>query len=131
MAEMMKRTKTLKHLLDGAPVSGSSIVEVIVATLIFSIVFGIAMMIGINLQVDRFSLRKTLYQEMLRKQYREVIRSRKYEDLTTDAGAVKIIQHIKPYGDSKTLLWVNIEAVSAQGKVVSVFNGLIHDPKAN
>lgn len=131
MAEMMKHARTLKHLLSGGPVSGSSIVEVIVATLIFSIVFGIAMMIGINLQADRFSLRKTLYQEMLRKHYREVIRSKKYVDLTTDAGDVKIIQHIKPYGDSKTLLWINIEAVSAQGKVISAFNGLVHDPKAN
>jgi hypothetical protein len=97
----------------------SSILEVTVALVIISLVFGMFMMIYMNILSGDLYLQKMKYEGKLALQYNEIIRLKDFTDGVKEDGTVRIFQKIIPYKDDATVKLIELKAITPEGKVLA------------
>ena len=110
-------------------VKSSSIVEVTVALVIISVVFGIFIMIYTNLISGGKTLQRVKYQEQLKVSYQEMLRSENYVDSMATDGAVTISRKVSRYKNTSDLLLVEMKAVHENGSTWAEQKFLLYVPQ--
>jgi MFS superfamily sulfate permease-like transporter len=108
-------------------VRASSIVEVSVALVIISFVFGIAATIFMRVEQSAFSARKFAAGVALDKVFEETRASVPAEEQVYEAGEMLIFQTAEKYKDNKDLLVVRLEARDDNGKVIAERKYLVYE----
>ena len=118
--------KNLKRLLR-VTVRASSLIEVITAMVIISMVFSMASVIFLNVQKTGLSKRKLEAMMILDETFTESVRTNQYvtrEVSYTDE--IRIYQEVRPSRLSNLLLVVVLEARDRDGKLVAEQKHLVH-----
>src|SRR6188768_2103292 len=122
----MAGMKNLKRLLR-ITVRASSLIEVITAMVIISMVFSMASIIFLNVQKTGLSKRKLEAMMILDETFTESVRTNQYvtrEVSYTDE--IRIYQEVRPSRLSNLLLVVVLEARDRDGKLVAEQKHLLH-----
>ena len=118
--------KNLKRLLR-ITVRASSLIEVITAMVIISMVFSMASIIFLNVQKTGLSKRKLEAMMILDETFTESVRTNQYVTREVSyTNEIMIYQEVRPTRLSNHLLVVVLEARDRDGKLVAEQKHLIH-----
>lgn len=112
-------------------VRSSSLVEVTTALVIISMVFGLAMIIYMNVHRTGFSSQKLACEILMNDMYNSTAQSRQYLSKEQHYGDIVIYQEVRPYSDGKDLLLIQLEARDPGGKLIAMQRHIIYVPESN
>lgn len=107
-----------------AKVSGSTLIEVVIATVIIMAVFTVAMGIFIKVTQSGYSTSRTSAREQMQYMIDQSIRDRNYEDETRELDSIDYEKKVLPYPGYDDLLLMQIEArqgATIIGKLSKIF----------
>lgn len=120
----------LGHIV-GMRVRASSLIEVITALVILSLLFGLAITIYLNVQRAGLSSAKTYYYMMLDEAYYNVKKPEDLADKEYLFEEVVIYQTVQQHPESAELKVIHLEARSTEGKVLAIRKHLKYVPLEN
>lgn len=113
--------------LCNAKVSGSSLIEVITAVVIISIVFTIASVVYLNVQRSSFSAKKLRASIMVNELIISTLKENRYEPLQQESGEFILYQTVDLYAGNRNLKVLIVEARDESGKLIAQRKKLIYD----
>lgn len=103
----------------------ATLLESLVAMVIVLLSFGIALMIYVNITNSNNSQLKLNAYLSLNEVLAETVQDEAYTDEETEKGVLKIVKTVQPYGRSKNLVEIHLEARDVNGKVLSVLDKIV------
>ena len=110
-------------------IRSSSLIEVTTALVILSMVFGLAIVIYLNVQRSGVSSRKLVCTALLEKTYAEVKASGNYDSREFAYDEITVYLTAIPHGESPELRILALEARDAGGKLLAQQKHLLYVPQ--
>jgi len=114
----------LKSLVS-AKLPGATLLESLVAMVIVLLSFGIALMIYVNVANSNNSPRRLNAYLALTEALVETIEDSAFTDEELKKETLTIVKTVQPYGRSKTLIEIHLEARDLNGQVVAVLSKIV------
>ena len=119
MAGLAEKNHTLFHRVGNIRIPASSIIEVTVGMVIIGIVFAIALMIYTQLSGSSKNLQQLKYSGKMKSIARETVLQGSWIDETITDEQVIIQKEVIPYGNTKGLFLLQLEALGSDNKVLA------------
>lgn len=113
--------------LWNARVSGSSLIEVITAVVIISIVFTIASVVYLNVQRSGFSAKKLRASIVVNELIISSLKEKRFESLQREFGEFVLYQTVDLYAGNRNLKILIVEARDETGKLIAQRKKLVYD----
>lgn len=104
-------------LKDGR-IQSATILEVVVAMVVIMLIFGISMMVYMNVLRSSSAYQLVYHHLLLRELSEETIVSKSYFDERIERQGVVVRKTVRKYGNSDKLIYLHLEIESAGKKVV-------------
>jgi len=122
--DLVRAWRIVKHR-----VRSSSLIEVTTALVILSMVFGLAIVIYLNVQRSGVSSRKLVCTALLERVYADVKTSGNYETREFTYDEITVYLTAIPHGESPELRVLALEARDAGGKLLAQQKHLLYAPQ--
>jgi hypothetical protein len=109
-------------------VKASSLIEVIVALIIITLIFSFAMTIYLNVQRANFNSLKLTCQMRMSEVFSVSVKTNSYQNREVSYDELVVHQEVRPHSQSANLLIVTLEGRDPNGKIIAEQKHLVYAP---
>jgi hypothetical protein len=113
-------------VLKPARVSGATLLEVVVALVIIMVVFGVSMMIYLNILRSTYTYRQLSSALLLKDIGEETISTKSYFDERIERDGIIVIKRIQKYNNQANLIHLHLETIDEGSKKLLTRDQLIN-----